>query len=137
MRHGITQITLVTRCRHLAGRIYLARSLLSLGYSSSRLSHDSQRHLGSFQRAGPGGSSDRGRNRCGSASRSFHRKICKASHACAYRAGIGLMIATALENNGATVYIVGRRAEALEEAVRERSVRHAACFGQAAAFSGS
>ncbi|KAH9831397.1 NAD-P-binding protein [Rhodofomes roseus] len=35
--------------------------------------------------------------------------------------GIGLMIATALENNGATVYIVGRRAEALEKAVKERS----------------
>lgn len=35
--------------------------------------------------------------------------------------GIGLMIATALENNGATVYIVGRRKEVLEQAVRERS----------------
>ncbi|KAI0320942.1 hypothetical protein OF83DRAFT_1052072 [Amylostereum chailletii] len=37
--------------------------------------------------------------------------------------GIGLMIATALENNGATVYIVGRRKDVLERAVRERS-RH-------------
>ncbi|KZT69567.1 NAD(P)-binding protein [Daedalea quercina L-15889] len=35
--------------------------------------------------------------------------------------GIGLMIATALENNGATVYIVGRRAEALDKAVKEQS----------------
>ncbi|OSX57153.1 hypothetical protein POSPLADRAFT_1157322, partial [Postia placenta MAD-698-R-SB12] len=35
--------------------------------------------------------------------------------------GIGLMIATALENNGAIVYIVGRRQEALDQAVKERS----------------
>ncbi|KAF9805862.1 hypothetical protein IEO21_08909 [Rhodonia placenta] len=35
--------------------------------------------------------------------------------------GIGLMIATALENNGAIVYIVGRRQEALDKAVKERS----------------
>lgn len=35
--------------------------------------------------------------------------------------GIGLMMATALENNGATVYIVGRRKEVLEKAAREHS----------------
>lgn len=33
--------------------------------------------------------------------------------------GIGLMFATALENNGAKVYIVGRRKEVLEKAVQE------------------
>ncbi|KAF9805856.1 hypothetical protein IEO21_08903 [Rhodonia placenta] len=37
--------------------------------------------------------------------------------------GIGLMIATALESNGAIVYIVGRRQEALDKAVKERSTR--------------
>lgn len=31
--------------------------------------------------------------------------------------GIGLMIAQALEANGATVYIIGRRKESLEKAV--------------------
>ena len=36
--------------------------------------------------------------------------------------GIGLMMATALENNGATVYIVGRRMQVLEKAARENSV---------------
>ncbi|OCH90439.1 NAD-P-binding protein [Obba rivulosa] len=35
--------------------------------------------------------------------------------------GIGLMIASALENNGAVVYIVGRQLDVLEAAVRERS----------------
>lgn len=33
------------------------------------------------------------------------------------------MIATALESNGAIVYIVGRRKEALEKAAKERAVR--------------
>ncbi|KAI0035227.1 NAD-binding protein [Vararia minispora EC-137] len=37
--------------------------------------------------------------------------------------GIGLMMAAALENNGATVYIVGRRKDVLDRAVHERS-RH-------------
>ncbi|OJA14183.1 hypothetical protein AZE42_06504 [Rhizopogon vesiculosus] len=35
--------------------------------------------------------------------------------------GIGLMIATALENNGATVYIVGRRREVIEKAAKENN----------------
>ncbi|KAG7088767.1 hypothetical protein E1B28_012733 [Marasmius oreades] len=35
--------------------------------------------------------------------------------------GIGLMMATALENNGATVYIIGRRFDTLQKARRERS----------------
>ena len=42
-----------------------------------------------------------------------------------YTLGIGLMMATALEHNGATVYIVGRRKEVLEKAAREHSVRTA------------
>jgi len=37
--------------------------------------------------------------------------------------GIGLMIATALENSGATVYIVGRRKEVIEKAAKEHA-RH-------------
>lgn len=37
--------------------------------------------------------------------------------------GLGLMMATALENNGATVYIVGRRGEVLEKAASEHNVR--------------
>lgn len=36
--------------------------------------------------------------------------------------GIGLMIATALEHNGATVYILGRREEVLGTAARENAV---------------
>ncbi|KAF9265293.1 NAD(P)-binding protein [Marasmius fiardii PR-910] len=35
--------------------------------------------------------------------------------------GIGLMMAAALENNGAVVYIIGRRSETLQKAARERS----------------
>ncbi|KAG1869055.1 NAD(P)-binding protein [Suillus subalutaceus] len=35
--------------------------------------------------------------------------------------GIGLMIATALENNGATVYIIGRRLEVIEKAAKENN----------------
>lgn len=37
-------------------------------------------------------------------------------------AGIGLMMATALENNGATVYILGRRLEVLQKAAKEHAV---------------
>ena len=37
------------------------------------------------------------------------------------------MIATALESNGATVYIVGRRKEALEKAAKEHAVRTPPC----------
>jgi len=33
------------------------------------------------------------------------------------------MMATALENNGATVYIVGRRKQVLEKAAKEHNVR--------------
>lgn len=36
--------------------------------------------------------------------------------------GIGLMIATALEHNGATVYIAARRLDVLEKAARENNV---------------
>lgn len=39
------------------------------------------------------------------------------------RIGLGLMLATALENNGAIVYIVGRRLAVLEQAAAERNVR--------------
>ncbi|KAF8515282.1 NAD-P-binding protein [Gautieria morchelliformis] len=35
--------------------------------------------------------------------------------------GIGLMMATALENSGATVYIIGRRKEVLEKAAKENA----------------
>ncbi|TFK23412.1 NAD(P)-binding protein [Coprinopsis marcescibilis] len=35
--------------------------------------------------------------------------------------GIGLMMATALENNGATVYIIGRRLHVLQQAAKENS----------------
>jgi NADP-dependent 3-hydroxy acid dehydrogenase YdfG len=38
--------------------------------------------------------------------------------------GIGLIMATALENNGATVYIVGRRFEVLKQAAQDNNV----CF---------
>jgi len=37
--------------------------------------------------------------------------------------GIGLMMAKALENNGATVYIIGRRLDILQMAARENNVR--------------
>jgi NADP-dependent 3-hydroxy acid dehydrogenase YdfG len=37
--------------------------------------------------------------------------------------GIGLIMATALESNGATVYIVGRRHDVLVKAAAENSVR--------------
>lgn len=37
--------------------------------------------------------------------------------------GLGAMMAGALENNGATVYILGRRKEALEKTIAERAVR--------------
>ena len=39
------------------------------------------------------------------------------------RIGIGLMIVKALEENGAKVYIVGRRKEMLEKVAREEAVR--------------
>ena len=37
--------------------------------------------------------------------------------------GIGLMMATTLENNGAVVYILGRRLHVLEKAATENAVR--------------
>ena len=37
--------------------------------------------------------------------------------------GIGLMIATALENNGAIVYIASRRLKTLEDAAAANNVR--------------
>lgn len=37
--------------------------------------------------------------------------------------GIGLMIARALEHNGAKVYILGRREEVLKTAARQNAVR--------------
>jgi hypothetical protein len=42
--------------------------------------------------------------------------------------GIGLMMAKALENNGAIVYIVGRRLDVLEKATREHNVRQPFTF---------
>ncbi|GJJ08195.1 hypothetical protein Clacol_002403 [Clathrus columnatus] len=41
--------------------------------------------------------------------------------------GVGLMISTALENNGATVYIVGRRKDVLEKAAKEHA-KHGKMF---------
>lgn len=41
--------------------------------------------------------------------------------------GIGLMMATALESNGAIVYMVGRRVGVLNEAVKNHSVRMVLC----------
>jgi len=38
--------------------------------------------------------------------------------------GIGLIMATTLENNGATVYIVGRRFDVVKKAAKENNV----CF---------
>jgi len=38
--------------------------------------------------------------------------------------GIGLMMARALEHNGATVYIIGRRLEVLEKAAKENSLHN-------------
>lgn len=38
--------------------------------------------------------------------------------------GIGLMIAKALEENGAKVYIVGRRKEVLEKVAKEEAASH-------------
>ena len=43
--------------------------------------------------------------------------------------GIGLMMATVLEHNGATVYIVGRRRAVLEKAAKENSVSSLDCLG--------
>lgn len=40
--------------------------------------------------------------------------------------GIGLMIARALEHNGAKVYILGRREEVLKTAAKQNAVRLAA-----------
>jgi NAD(P)-dependent dehydrogenase (short-subunit alcohol dehydrogenase family) len=39
------------------------------------------------------------------------------------RIGIGLMMVKALEENGAKVYVVGRRKEMLDKVAREESVR--------------
>lgn len=50
----------------------------------------------------------------------FHRPACAEQWVCT---GIGLMMATTLENNGAIVYIVSRRIEVLEEAAKKNSVR--------------
>ncbi|KAF8515280.1 short chain dehydrogenase/reductase [Gautieria morchelliformis] len=44
--------------------------------------------------------------------------------------GIGLMMATALEKNGATVYIVGRRKEVLEQAAKENAYYHCKTHGR-------
>jgi len=42
--------------------------------------------------------------------------------------GIGLMMAKALENSGATVYIVGRRLDVLEKAAKGNNVRELCVF---------
>jgi len=46
----------------------------------------------------------------------------------AYFLGIGLMMAKALENNGATVYIIGRRMGVLEKAALDHNVRQLSPF---------
>jgi NAD(P)-dependent dehydrogenase (short-subunit alcohol dehydrogenase family) len=50
--------------------------------------------------------------------KSYHLRFCLLF------LGIGLMMATALESNGATVYIIGRRLEVIEKAAKENNVRN-------------
>lgn len=46
----------------------------------------------------------------------YHTITCTQTPSSRHGAGIGLMIAQALETNGAIVYIMGRRKESLEKA---------------------
>lgn len=69
--------------------------------------------------------SDRGEEEAGQRSSSdlLGQNVGVSGHAKNLHPGIGLMMTKALEQNGAKVYIVGRRKELLEKVANEEAVR--------------